>query len=217
MKGLFNVLYLDSFSMFPEYFISVSSIYLLIVIVLVTYNVYNLMLQKAISECLALIMFMSCYLLLNDDLIAFNFLSFHYSIINDSLAFFSKFIICFSSAIFFLIISNFLKQQRLTSFEYLLMLLFAILGLVLLCSSNDLLTAYLAIELSSLASYVLASFKKTSSYSVESGLKYFVTGALSSAFFLLGSSFIYGFTGSINFIDFRYILYKTIQKFYFIQ
>ena len=71
-----------------------------------------------------------------------------------------------------------------------------------MCSCNDLLTAYLAIELSSLALYILASFRKTLSYSVESGIKYFVTGALSSAFFLLGSSFIYGITGSINFFDF---------------
>jgi NADH-quinone oxidoreductase subunit N len=71
-----------------------------------------------------------------------------------------------------------------------------------MCSSNDLLTAYLAIELSSLAFYLLASFKKTSSYSVEGGIKYFITGAVSSAFFLLGSSFIYGITGSINFTDF---------------
>jgi NADH-quinone oxidoreductase subunit N len=45
--------------------------------------------------------------------------------------------------------------------------LFAVLGLMLMCSSNDLLTAYLAIELSSLAFYILAAFKKTSSYSVE--------------------------------------------------
>jgi NADH-quinone oxidoreductase subunit N len=71
-----------------------------------------------------------------------------------------------------------------------------------MCSSNDLLITYLAIELSSLAFYILASFRKTSSYSIESGIKYFITGAISSAFFLLGSSFIYGVTGSINFLDF---------------
>lgn len=72
-----------------------------------------------------------------------------------------------------------------------------------MCSCNDLLTAYLAIELSSLAFYILASFRKVSAYSVESGIKYFIVGAISSAFFLLGSSFIYGAIGSINFCDFR--------------
>jgi NADH-quinone oxidoreductase subunit N len=74
--------------------------------------------------------------------------------------------------------------------------------LLFMCCSNDLLTAYLAIELSSLAFYLLASFKKKSSYSVEGGIKYFITGAVSSAFFLLGTSLIYGITGSINFTDF---------------
>jgi NADH-quinone oxidoreductase subunit N len=79
--------------------------------------------------------------------------------------------------------------------------MFAVLGLMLLCSSNDLLTAYLAIELSSLSFYILASFKKSSNYSVEGGIIYFVTGAVSSAFFLFGSSYIYGATGTINFTD----------------
>jgi NADH-quinone oxidoreductase subunit N len=77
--------------------------------------------------------------------------------------------------------------------------MFAVLGLMLLCSSNDLLTAYLAIELSSLSFYILASFKKSSNYSVEGGI-YIVTGAVSSVF-LFGSSYIYGATGTINFTD----------------
>lgn len=77
-------------------------------------------------------------------------------------------------------------------------LLFAVLGLLLLCSSNDLLIAYLSIELVSLSSYVLAAFKKSSSYSVEAGVKYLVTGAISSSFFLLGSSFLYAYSGSIS-------------------
>ncbi len=59
-----------------------------------------------------------------------------------------------------------------------------------MCNSNDLLITYLCIELSSLAFYVLASFRKVSSYSVESGIKFFITGAVSSVLFLLGSSFI---------------------------
>jgi NADH-quinone oxidoreductase subunit N len=84
--------------------------------------------------------------------------------------------------------------------------LFAVLGLFLLCSSNDLLTAYLAIELQSLAFYVLASFKKTSTYSVDAGIKYFIMGAFSSSLFLFGSSLLYGVTGTINFEEFRDLL-----------
>jgi NADH-quinone oxidoreductase subunit N len=140
--------------------------------------------------------------MINDDLISSGFVSFNKSIINDEFAFFTKFIVCFFSAIYFLFISDSLKEQKLTSFEYLIIILFAVLGLMLMCNSNDLLVTYLSFELSSLAFYVLASFRKVSSYSVESGIKYFITGAVSSAFFLLGSSFIYGISGSINFYDF---------------
>lgn len=216
-SGLYSAVLLNSFTVFPEYLISVSILYVLIVMVLVTYNVYGLMIQKALSECIALMLFMACYLMINDDLIALeisvpynnndifvisSITSFNNSIINDYFGFFTKFIVCFSSAIYFMLIANSLKEQRLTSFEYLLITLFAVLGLMLLCTSNDLLTAYLAIELSSLTAYVLASFRKTSNYSVESGLKYFITGSISSAFFLLGSSFIYGLTSSINFTMF---------------
>jgi NADH-quinone oxidoreductase subunit N len=242
--GLPSLVSLQLFKVFPEYFISVSIIYILIVVVIVTYNVYGLMVQKALSECMALILLMACYLMINDDVLiftffngsvndcvltfdffnknegtaVFNFTTFNNSIINDYLSFFSKFVICFFSAIYFFVVADSLKEQKLTSFEFLLIILFAVLGLILLCSSNDLLTAYLAIELSSLAFYILASFKKTSSYSAESGIKYFVIGAISSAFFLLGSSFIYGLTGSINFSDFFdllecYMFYESFPWF----
>ena len=220
--GLPSLVSLQVFKIFPEYFISISIIYILIVIALVTYNVYELMIQKALSECMALILLMACYLMLNGDVGIFNFTEFHNSVINDYFSFFTRFVICFFSSVYFFIIANSLKEQKLTAFEFLLVILFAILGLILLCSSNDLLTAYLAIELSSLASYILASFKKTSSYSAESGIKYFVIGAISSAFFLLGSSFIYGLTGSINFSDFFdllecYMFYEVFPWFMFID
>lgn len=205
-----KALLLKHFTTFSEYFISVSTLYLLIVAVLVAYSVYGLFLQNSISESLAVVLLMSNFLIFNDDLITLSFLTFSNSIINGYFPLITKTIVCFSSAIYFLIITNSLKDQRLTSFEYLLITLFAVLGLMLLCSSNDFLIAYLAIELTSLACYVLASFKKTSSYSVESGLKYFIMGAVSSAFFLLGSSLIYGLTGSINFTVF-YELFSFVD------
>ena len=199
--GLYNVIFLQSFTVLPEYFVAISVIYLLIVIVLITYNVYRLIIQRTLSESIALTLLMTCYLIINDDLLKLNLLSFNNTLVNDLLAFFTKFIVCFFSAIYFFLIANSLKEQKLILFEYLIILLFAILGLMLLCSSNDLLTAYLAIELTSLSSYILASFKKTSSYSIDAGIKYFITGAVSSAFFLLGSSLIYALSGSIYIID----------------
>lgn len=211
--GLFSVVTLESFSVFPEYFIGICAIYILVVVVLITYNVYGLMLQKTLSECIALMLFMACYLLVNDDLTVLGLLTFNKSLLKDYFSVFTKFIVCFSSAIYFLIIANSLKEQKLTSFEYLLLTLFSVLGLMLMCSSNDFLTIYLAIELASLSCYLLASFKKTSSYSIESGIKYFITGAISSAFFLLGSSYIYSIAGSINLTDFNRLFNQPFLDF----
>ena len=180
---MLNIINLHSFTLFPEYLVSISLIYVLLVVTLISYNVDGLILQNSVSKCLALILLMACYLLMNDDLIWLDFATFNNSIINDYFAFFSKFLICFFSSIYFLLIADLLKEQKLTSFEYLLVILFAVLGLMLTCSSNDLLTTYLAVGMSGLAFYILASFKKMSSYSVKSGMIYFIIGAISSAFF----------------------------------
>jgi NADH:ubiquinone oxidoreductase subunit 2 (subunit N) len=221
---LTSTVLLKDFSLFAEYFVSISAIYVLIVLVLITYSVFGLLLQKTLSECIALILLMAFYLILNDDFLlyytfggyntpyfifaTYGSITFQKSIILDYLAFIAKFLICIFSSFYFILISSSLKEYKLTSFEYLLIILFSILGMLLMCSSNDLLTAYLSIELSGLAFYILASFKKTSIYSVESGLKYFIIGCVSSAFFLLGSSFIYLSAGSMNFDDLT-LLFKT--------
>jgi NADH-quinone oxidoreductase subunit N len=67
-----------------------------------------------------------------------------------------------------------------------------------LASSNDLLSAYLAIELQALSFYVLAAFQRKSVFSTEAGLKYFILGAFSSGLLLYSFSLIYGFTGTTN-------------------
>ena len=102
-------------------------------------------------------------------------------------------------------------HQKINRFEYILIFLFALLGIFLLCSSNDLITAYLSIELQSLAFYILAAFKKNSTYSIEAGLKYFILGAFSSGLFLFGSSLIYGFSGSVNFADFKDLFFCHLR------
>ena len=73
--------------------------------------------------------------------------------------------------------------------------------MLVLIGSNNLMSMYLGIELQSLSLYVLAAIKRDSLQSAESGIKFFVLGALSSGILLYGSSLIYGFTGSTNFND----------------
>jgi len=126
--GLSSLVTLKSFTMFPEYFISVAILYALVAISLITYSVRRLMVQKAVSLCFGLILIMSLYLIINDDLITLNFTSFHNSILNDYFSFFSKSLLCFFSAVYFFIIADSLKEQKLTSFEYQLVLLLSIVG-----------------------------------------------------------------------------------------
>lgn len=145
------------------------------------------------------------------------FLSFNDSIINDSLAIVSKFIIGLSSICYLIFITQYLKNQKLVNFEYYILLLTAIFGFFLLCCTNDLITAYLAIELQGLAFYVLAAFKKSSNSSIESGIKYFILGSFSTAFLLLGITFVYGFSGSLLLTDFNdfFIWMFSVNSFFF--
>lgn len=82
--------------------------------------------------------------------------------------------------------------------EYPMMLVFTTIGASFLVSSTDLVSLYLAIELQSFAVYILAALYRNNESATAAGLKYFLLGALSSAFILLGSSIIYGYTGLTN-------------------
>jgi proton-translocating NADH-quinone oxidoreductase chain N len=83
--------------------------------------------------------------------------------------------------------------------EYYSLLMFAATGMSLMAAANSLATAFVALELASLPSYVLVSFLKDNRGSVEAGMKYFLVGALSSAVFVYGISLVYGATGSLLF------------------
>jgi len=83
--------------------------------------------------------------------------------------------------------------------EYVAVILFATAGFTLMAVAQQLLVAFLALELASLSLYVLAGFDKTRPESAEAALKYFLFGGMSAAFLLFGFSLIYGLTGSISF------------------
>jgi len=88
------------------------------------------------------------------------------------------------------------KEQR---FEFPVLVALATLGMFVMVSAQDLICLYVGVELQSLAAYVLAAWRRDDARSSEAGLKYFVLSAISSGLLLFGSSFVYGFTGSIRF------------------
>jgi len=144
------------------------------------------------------------YLLLNDPISSVvDITCFNNSIANDYLGNSSKLIITGFSMFCLIMIQQYLTEQKINHFEYILLFLFALLGLLLLCCANDLITAYLAIELQSLAFYAMAAFKRDSTFSVDAGLKYFILGSFSSGLLLFGSSLIYGLTGTVNIEDLK--------------
>ena len=85
--------------------------------------------------------------------------------------------------------------------EYVAVILFATCGFTLMAAAQQLLIAFLAIELASLSLYVLAGFNKTRPESAEAALKYFLFGGVSAAFLLFGFSLVYGLTGSLDFVE----------------
>jgi NADH-quinone oxidoreductase subunit N len=82
--------------------------------------------------------------------------------------------------------------------EYVAVILFATIGFTLMAVAQQLLIAFLALELASLSLYVLTGFDKTRIESAEAGLKYYLFGGMSAAFLLFGFSLLYGLTGSIE-------------------
>lgn len=89
--------------------------------------------------------------------------------------------------------------------EFYLLLLTSTLGMILMASSADLIMLFLAIEVTSIPLYILAGFYKEDNKSTESGYKYFLFGALTSAVMLYGFSLIFGFTGTTD-------LYEITEK-----
>jgi NADH-quinone oxidoreductase subunit N len=104
------------------------------------------------------------------------------------------------SALAVIVMSHaFLKNNEAAQPEYPVLVVFAVLGMMLMVSSQSFLGLYVGLELQSLSLYVLASFMRTNTKSAEAGLKYFVLGALASGLLLYGISLIYGASGSISF------------------
>jgi NADH-quinone oxidoreductase subunit N len=82
----------------------------------------------------------------------------------------------------------------------------AILGLHLMTMAANLLSVYLTIEMVSIASYLLVSYRSENAFSTEAGLKYVLFGAASSAIMLYGISLLYGFSGTLNLFDVNFVV-----------
>jgi len=112
---------------------------------------------------------------------------------------YAKLLILLAAAFTLILAMPYNKRENILQFEFPILILFSVLGMMMMVSANDLISLYLGIELQSLSLYVLATIRRDSVKSAEAGLKYFVLGALSSGILLYGMSMVYGFSGSTSF------------------
>ena len=178
---------------FPEIFISLAIMFLLIVGVFKKNSsnlIYNL---TIISSLIALALTFNYPI--ETELSLFNE---SYKI--DYLSTFMKILTLVSGVFVMLTSSKYIQITKILKIEYPILLLSSILGMMVMISSNDLIVFYMGLELQSLALYVLASFNRENLLSTEAGVKYFVLSALSSGLLLYGCSLIYGFSNSTNFV-----------------
>ena len=129
-------------------------------------------------------------------------------IVVDKLAIYMKFLVLLGGILVLTISERYRSLEKLYFFEYPVLILFSILGMFIMISSNDFITLYMGLELQSLSLYVLAAMKKDSKYSSEAGLKYFILGALASGFLLFGVSLLFGITGTTSYTDLALSFYS---------
>ncbi|MGA8440433.1 MAG: NADH-quinone oxidoreductase subunit N [Candidatus Sulfotelmatobacter sp.] len=93
---------------------------------------------------------------------------------------------------------EYLTVQRIRAGEYYALILFGAVGMALMTSAVELVLIFIALEISSISSYVLTGFRRHEAASAEGSLKYFLLGSFATAFFLYGVAMMFGATGSTN-------------------
>jgi len=117
----------------------------------------------------------------------------------DGFAVFCKLLVLIAAIFGIVSAREFMEQHGSARFEFPILIVFAVLGMMMMISANDLIGLYVGLEMQSLSLYVLAALQRDDSRASEAGLKYFVLGAVASGLLLYGSSLVYGFAGTTSF------------------
>ena len=120
-------------------------------------------------------------------------------LVADAFVRYAKLVTLLAALLTLLLTLSWMARERVEKFEVPVLMLFAVLGMLMMISAHNLMVMYMGLELMSLASYVLAAFRRDTLRSTEAGLKYFVLGSVASGMLLYGMSMVYGFSGTITF------------------
>jgi len=115
---------------------------------------------------------------------------------SDAFSFFFHLLVGLVAVLIVLASESYLEREKLESAEFYALVLFATAGMGVLASANELLTAFIGLEMSSISSYILAGYRRDTLKSSESALKYFLLGSFATAFFLYGIALVYGASGT---------------------
>ncbi|HSY91827.1 MAG TPA: NADH-quinone oxidoreductase subunit N [Candidatus Binatus sp.] len=116
----------------------------------------------------------------------------------DSFSVFFHFLVIAIAAVVILSSFEYMAVQRIRAGEYYALILFGTVGMALMSSAVELVLIFIALEISSISTYILTGFRRNEAASSESSLKYFLLGSFATAFFLYGVAMIFGATGSTN-------------------
>jgi NADH-quinone oxidoreductase subunit N len=116
----------------------------------------------------------------------------------DQFTAFFNIVILITAFISILLSMDYVKRVGIERGEFYILLLFSTAGMMFMGGANDLIVVFVALELLSIPLYILAAFRRPDLKSEEAGMKYFILGAFSSAFFVYGAALLYGATGSTN-------------------
>ena len=116
----------------------------------------------------------------------------------DSFSVFFHFLVIAIAAVVILSSFEYMAVQKIRAGEYYALILFSVVGMGLMSSGVELVLIFIALEISSISTYILAGFRRNEASSSESSLKYFLLGSFATAFFLYGVALIFGATGSTN-------------------
>jgi NADH-quinone oxidoreductase subunit N len=94
--------------------------------------------------------------------------------------------------------ANYLRREDLPPGEFCALVLFAAVGMCVMASAEELITVFIGLEISSISSYILVSYRRDSPLADEAAMKYFLLGSFATAFFLYGVALVYGATGTTH-------------------
>ncbi len=116
----------------------------------------------------------------------------------DAFSVFFHFVVLLIALVVILTSFDYLKVQQIHSGEYYGLVLFGTVGMMLMSSAIELVLIFIALEISSISTYILAGFRRRTAESSEASLKYFLLGSFATAFFLYGVALVFGATGTTN-------------------